>query len=401
MDRAQAPVPAERLPALVPAERLPALVVGDTRLLVRCVARLLHRAGCVCDVVTGSYAFGPSRAVRRVVRADSPAAALAAAVDWQRAHGGLVVPCDDRFLRTVRESGLEPAEQCRLVPVTGPEHLPAVASKVGLSRALEGAGVPTPRFRVAAGAGDLPEACRSIGWPVVVKVDLSWAGEGVHRCAALDDVRRLVDRAPPGPLLVQEWIDGVAIDLSGFFRDGRPVHFVHAELLVTDGGPFGVSSVRRYCGLEAFGRELYDAVAGVAAALGLHGFANVTAIRRAGDGRLLFIEADQRPNLWVDMARHRGDDPAPAIRAALCEGWTMAWPPPVGEPPELVIGHVLRVPAWEVFLGRHGTWRQLLDHEPFELAWRLSGPFGRAATRLVKGLGRGVARRLPRGRGPR
>lgn len=392
MDRAQAPVPAERLPALV---------VGDTRLLVRSVARLLHRAGCVCDVVTGSYAFGPTRTVRHVLRADSPAAALAAAVDWQRAHGGLVVPCDDRFLHTVRASGLEPAEQCRLVPVTGPEHLAAVASKVGLSRALERAGVSTPRFAVAAGAGDLSAACRALGWPLLVKEDLSWAGEGVHRCGSPDDVRRLAERAPPGPLLVQEWIDGEAIDLSGFFRDGRPVHFVHAELLVTSGGPFGVSSVRRYRGLEAFGRELFDAVAGMAAALGLHGFANVTAIRRAGDGRLLFIEADQRPNLWVDMARHRGDDPALAIQAALRGGRTMSWPPAAGGAAELDLGHILRVPAWEVLLGRRGTWRQLFDHEPLDLAWRLSGRLGRVATRLAKGLSRGVSRRRPRGRGPR
>lgn len=354
-----------------------ALIVGNVPFFVRSVARLLTRAGCVCEAVSGSRRILPSRSLHRVAHLDSDHDRISEALRWRERSGGLLVLTDDQSLRFVVDSSLSPAEKCLLVPVTAAAHLGHVGSKVGLARTLLRAGVPQPAFRVAESPDMLRSACEAIGFPAVVKIDRSGGGDGVFACRSAADVAALSRRGLPMPLLVQEWIDGDTVDLSGFFRDGRPVHFTYAAFVSTIGGPFGVSRVREYTRLAEFGRWIFDDMRRLSVGLGLHGFANVTALRRRADGRLLFVEADLRPNVWVEIPRHMGDDPAPAIAAGLWEGRAMDWPPPPVPRRSFVVAHVFRQTGWRVVLNHHATWRQLGDHEPLDLVHRFTRRPGR------------------------
>ncbi len=307
---------------------------------------------------------------------------IGVAIGWQSRTGGLVVPCEDSLVRQVRDAGIDDATKCRLIPVTGPEHLGHVGSKVGLARALAGAGVSAPRFTVVESAAGLVDACDTLGYPLMVKVDESGGGQGVFECHSTAEARALSMRCLPLPLLVQEWIDGELLDLSGFFRAGRPVHFVHAQFISTVGGRFGPSKVRRYTPLANLDWHLCDSLSALSAALGLDGFANISALRRR-DGRLSFIEADLRPNVWVEATRLFGDDPAPAIRAAFAQGRCRARPRRRVSPRTVDLPYPFRLRAWEVLCNRHGVWRTLGEHDPLDLLRHVSGRPGRLLTRMA------------------
>ena len=315
---------------------------------------------------------------------------IEAALEWQARTGGMVVPCDDALIREVRDAAIDGAAKCRLLPITGLEHLGHVGSKVGLARALERAGVAAPRFAVVESAGDLVAACEGLGYPLVVKVDESGGGEGVFACGSRAEAETLAARSLRLPLLVQEFIDGDLIDLSGFFRGGRPVHFVYNQYMKNVGSRFGVSILRRCTRLSALGRQVFDDLVRFSQALGLDGFVNISALRRSVDGQLLFIEADIRPNAWVEASRLFGDDPAPAIRSAFETGSVLAWPPP-REPgsPTVDLPYPFLMEAFELLTNRHGVWQTFGEHDRVDILRYLGSQAWRSFSGLLKRLRRG------------
>jgi len=358
---------------------------------MRSVARLLGRAGVISDAITSAPRLARSRQVRRTFPFEPAPRWIESALDWQRRTGGMVVPCDDALVRDVRDAAIDGVTKCRLLPLVGPEHLGHAGSKVGLARALAAAGVAAPRFTVVESASGLVTACEAVGYPVVVKVDESGGGEGVFRCGSRAEAEALEATRLRLPLLVQELIEGDLIDLSGFFRGGRPIHFVHNLYLEMVGSRFGVSKLRRYTQLADLDRTVFEDLVGFGEALGLDGFVNISALRPRDDGRLLFIEADLRPNVWVEASRMFGDDPAPAIRGALDEGRVLPWPPPrPGAAPSTVdLAYPFRLRPWEILTNRHGVWRTLAEHDRVDLLRHLAGPAWRSFSGLMKRLRRG------------
>ena len=357
---------------------------------MRSVARLLGRAGFACDTISSDARLARSGVVREAFPFEPAPRWIDAALDWQSRTGGLVVPCDDDLVRQVRNAALDDATKCRLLPITGPEHLGHVGSKVGLARALEKAGVAAPRFAVVESADALVAACEGLGYPLVVKVDESGGGEGVFACGSRAEAEALAARSLRLPLLVQEFIDGDLIDLSGFFRGGRPVHFVYNRYMTTVGSRFGVSILRRYTQLSALDRQVFDDLVHFSQALGLDGFVNISSLRRSVDGRLLFIEADLRPNAWVEASRIFGDDPAPAIRSVFETGRVLTWPPPRQPGPTTVdLPYPFRLQIWEILTNRHGVWRTFGEHAPADLIRYLGGPAWRSLQGLWRRPGRG------------
>jgi ATP-grasp domain len=358
---------------------------------MRSVARLLSRAGFRCDAISSDRRLARAGVVQRVVPLERAPRWIEAALGWQARTGGMVVPCDDDLIRQVRDAAIDGAAKCRLLPITGPEHLGHVGSKVGLARALEKADVAAPRFAVVESAGDLVAVCETIGYPLVVKVDESGGGQGVFACGSRAEAEALAARSLRLPLLVQELIDGDLIDLSGFFRGGRPVHFVYNQYLKNVGSRFGVSKLRRYTQLADLDRAVFESLVHVGETLGLDGFVNFSAMRPRDDGRLLSIEADIRPNAWVEASRLFGDDPAPAIRGALEEGRVLTWPPPrpPGFPTTVELAYPFRLHPWEILTNRHGVWRTLGEHDRVDILRYLGSQAWRSFSGLLKRLRRG------------
>ena len=366
------------------------LLIGHSRQQLRSVARLLGRAGFTCDTISSDPRLGRGGVVREAFPFEPAPRWIEAALDWRSRTGGLVVPCDDALVREVRDAAIDGIAKCRLLPITGPEHLGHAGSKVGLARALERAGVAAPRFAVVGAADTLVAACERLGYPLVVKVDESGGGEGVFPCNSRAEAEALAARSLRLPLLVQEMIDGDLIDLSGFFRGGRPVHFVCNESLKTVGSRFGVSILRRYARISSLDREVFEDLVHLSASLGLDGFVNISAVRQSGDGRLRFIEADLRPNVWVEASRMIGDDPAPAIRAAFEDGRVLAWPLlPQRGPVTVDLPYPFRMGSWELLTNRHGVWRTFREHAPLDLVRHLGGPSWRSLEGLWRRFQRG------------
>lgn len=357
---------------------------------MRSVGRLLGRAGFSCDAIASDRRLTRSPIFREVFPFEPSPRWIEMAIDWQVRTGGLVVPCDDGLVRDVRDAAIDGRTKFRLIPLTGPGHLGHAGSKVGLARALAGAGVPAPRFAVVESSAALVAACEEIGYPVVVKIDESGGGQGVFRCGTTAEAEALRARGLRLPLLVQEFIDGALIDLSGFFRGGRPIHFVHNEYLKTVGSRFGVSIMRRYTRISSLDRGVFEDLVHLSESLGLDGFVNISALRHRGDGRLLFIEADLRPNVWVEASRIFGDDPAPAIRSAFEEGRGLTWPPPPERGPATIdLPYPFRMTTWQLLCNRHGVWKTFGEHAPIDLLRYLGGPAWRSFQRLGRRLHRG------------
>lgn len=314
-----------------------ALLVGDASLLWH-LPPVLRSAGLDVDAVTvrSPYFRFPARSSRRV-RCESLQHALRTAASWASAHRyALIVVADDMALRMLRDDpGLTDEQRVRLGPVARPEDLGHLGSKVEMIQRLAEAGVPVPASRPVASAAEAVSAGEVLGWPLVLKGD---SGSGGRQVRIVGDERGVVaawselvsahaaqearyppDYRQPLRVLAQAHATGNPMDLSAFFRDGTLVHHTQSRALA-DVRPLGASSVRLYRPSVRGDRQVATELSAIGAALGLDGFANISALERPdGSGRTYF-EVDARPNLWTHVGAQVGDDPVVRLRRWFADG---------------------------------------------------------------------------------
>jgi hypothetical protein len=367
---------------------------------------LLNRCGFVVDVVTTSPLLRASRFVRDVMLLPEAegltATAYARICDRKQAYDW-VIACDDETL--LQMSGMDwPAdrEPAYLPLKSGPAGA-HIYSKIGLSRVLEAAGVRTPPFRVVESCSAAVEAARELGYPVLIKTDAGSCGTGVHVCQGDEEVRSLIQLFAGEPMLVQKRVEGREVDLSGFFFEGRLIHFCRAEVERMIGGK-SLSAVRRYWPLRLVEERIFAEVSALGRALGASGFVSIGSIEANDGSGLYFFEADMRPTVWVDAARLYGDDVAERIRGWFERGEVADWEEmraAGGEQP-VRVAQFQRLSIWEMLLNRYGIWRmvpwvewRMVLHIQASRVWapasRVLVP--RAARRVVKRwmVGMGIA----------
>ena len=337
-----------------------ALVIARTTIPAWDILHLLSRAGFSVDIVTTSRYLGLSRFARTVHTVASEALASSAyeVVRIRNKPYDWVMATDDLTLRALAQLEWPSGMRLKFLPSTTPENLHHLCSKIGLSRVLSAGGIRTPPFRIARDHKEAIEAASAIGYPVMLKVDFSSGGEGVHACAEDADVVGLGHLFGEHPLLVQKKIEGTELDLSAIFFDGELVHFTYSTFERTL-KRFGVSAVRTYYPLALVPGEIFTEVAALGNVLGASGFVNITCIK-AADGTRNYIEADMRPNAWADFSRFFGEDAAPRIR-----DWfgsrvrlTMANAAGVGAGQvPLMIPYFLRLECWELLTNRYAVWQ--------------------------------------------
>jgi len=339
---------------------LEALIVGRSLGLSWALPHLLWRAGFCVDIVLTSPLLRLSRFTRSVhiVEADDSVAEFACGLirtrgkpyDW-------VIAADDvtlaEFAEQERRTG-KPSPCLPLLQGAGREH---VYSKIGLSRSLAAAGIKTPPFRAARSCEEAISAAREIGYPVLLKQDVSGGGGGVFECAddaAILELRHLFGRT----LLVQKKIEGREIDLSAIYLEGELVHFSYATVENTI-SPFGPSSLRSYLPLAAVPQAVFDEVAALGRALGIHGFTNISCIDAADGSGRTFFEADLRPNVWVDFPRFFGEDAALRIRDWFAGRAGLSKENSAGTAAAVTIPYFLRLGTFELLTNRHRVWHYI------------------------------------------
>ena len=338
-----------------------ALVIARTTSPAWDILHLLSRAGFSVDIVTTSRYLGLSRFARTVHTVTSDKALAPSAYDVVRIRTkpyDWVMATDDLTLRALAQLEWPPGMRPKFLPSTTPENLPHLCSKIGLSRVLSAGGIRTPPFRIARNHEEAIEAASAIGYPVMLKVDFSGGGQGVHECAKDADIVALRHLFTEQPLLVQKKIEGTELDLSAIYFDGELVHFTYSILERTL-KRFGVSAVRTYYPLALVDGEIFTELSALGNILGASGFVNITCIE-AADGTRHYIEADMRPNAWADFSRFFGEDAAPRIRDWFGSHVRLtkanAARVGAGQAP-LTIPYFLRLGSWELLTNRYAVWQ--------------------------------------------
>jgi biotin carboxylase len=105
-----------------------------------------------------------------------------------------------------------------------PEAVAATRDKARMRAALAAAGVPQPRFAVAAQPNEVPAAVATVGFPCVVKPLGLAASRGVIRADDLGEAVVAAHRVramTAGPLLVDEYVPGTEVAVEGLVRGGE------------------------------------------------------------------------------------------------------------------------------------------------------------------------------------
>jgi hypothetical protein len=268
-----------------------------------------------------------------------------------------------------------------LLPVCSAHDLMHVGSKFGLSRVFANANILTPDWEIVSSGDELRSAIARIGLPVLLKADTGGGGSGVkdfdqHQ----SDLSTLTF-----PLMVQKKIDGRLLDLSGIFIKGRPAFFSVSEVLRSVPEPYGPSAVRRYFPGKQNEPELLAVMARLGDALGADGFCNISAIQDSSDKRIYFIEADLRPNVWIEYPRYYGEDPALYVRRSFENGNLDSGASGSARQPVLM-GFLPRLSVGEIALNKYNCRSHYQNYCGRPVIWKkVYAPF-RAARQSVTGI---------------
>jgi Carbamoyl-phosphate synthase L chain, ATP binding domain len=390
-----------------------ALIVGSSSDILWGLPDLLSRAGFAVDAIATARTVRLSKFIRtarvpesfeEMIRlAHEEICARAIAYDW-------IIPGEDATLKALSE--LEWPEERRpgFLCMAGSGQPSQFYSKIGLSRILSTAGIPTPAFRVASTQPDAVAAANEIGYPAMLKIDASFGGLGVRECQGEADILKFPEFFQGRPLLVQKAVKGREIYIDAIYVRGKLAHFAYSWPLRSQ-GRFGPSILREYWPLPLVDEQVFDELTALGEALGADGFVNVTCIdAEDGTGRY-YIEADMRPNIWMDFARYFGEDPAERIRKGF-SGKAYLTAESVGSAEghrRIVIPHFLRMSFWELVLNRYRVWGFIPLADPrvafrvlaAKIYWRaycrgcamLSGGLKTMVKRRIAAIGRALAYR--------
>jgi hypothetical protein len=340
-----------------------ALVVGTNDYLIWPLPYLLARAGFEVDTVEVSGLLRHSRFVRQAHRVSHIKfiAGFTAGLIRERAKAyDLVVVADDPTLTAFVEWERRSGHPCESLPVIDGQSRDHLHSKIGLSKTFSESGVRTPPFEIAASRDDAIAVAERLGYPVFVKTDAGSGGRGVHKCRDRGEIAGLPDVFAQ-PVLVQKSVEGPEHRVTAAFFDSQLVHFDYS-VVEKSYAHFGPSILRTYYPSALVDGIVFDELAALGRALGAHGFANISCIDAAdGSGRYYF-EADMRPNGWVDVASHYGEDPAKRIRNWFVHRTVLTRDDAVAASTiraPLRIPHFLRLSFLELAINRYGVWRYL------------------------------------------
>ena len=338
-----------------------ALIIASATRNAWAIPFLLSRAGFCVDVVTRSPLLHLSKFTRDVYTVSPSQTVAEFAYDHIRDRArpyDWVIATEDTTLAALAALAWPPEFRPRHFPIAKEEVLGHVYSKIGLSRALSAGGIKTPAFRVARTHAMAISAAREIGYPVLIKVDASAGGEGVHECGGEADLvaRRHVFDARP--VLIQKKIQGVELDLSAIYFEGELVHFSYSTIERTR-GPFGLSVVRSYYPSSLVEPEVFAELTALGPVLGADGFVAIGCIAAADRSGRYYFEADMRPTVWADFSVFYGEDAAPRIR-----NWfsartrlTKENAAPGGSAcAPVTIPYFLRLGLLELLTNRYGVW---------------------------------------------
>ena len=238
-----------------------------------------------------------------------------------------------------------------------------IYSKIGLANTLASSSfIKAPDYRVATNFSDILKFSKEFENYIFIKIDASGGGTGVIECKCAEDVLNATKINLPFPLLVQRLVEGVVLDLSGIFIDGKLIHFTHSKFDACINGRFGPSSIRTYTQISEINPAIISELNVLGEVLGINGFVTISCLESKSDGHRYYFEADLRPNVWSDFGKYVGNDPALALKNYLKQennSYTINLTRNSKFPLSLTLPYPTRLRAIELLTNKHQAWKYI------------------------------------------
>mgnify|MGYP000417399265 CR=1 FL=1 len=337
---------------------LQVLLIGRDDHLLWFLPALLSRAGFIIDVLSSSPLMKSCHFVRDCEIVSKASLINRAAQKCQNGYEWVIIG-DDGMLLEIVQSDLSDEIKLKLLPVLKEENFSHVHSKIGLSNLFSTQGIKTPAYRIATNIDEALVAAEQIGYPVLLKIDASGGGFGVHECQSLADLKAVNEEVWLKPLLVQKKIKGIDLDLSALYLEGELIHFSYSKMEKVISNQFGPSSLRSYRSLSCVDEEVFNELQAIGKALGAHGFTNITCIEAFDGCGRYYVEADMRANMWLDAPLFFGEDVANRIACWYLEGKKLQYPVIASQehPSVMLIPCFLRLKFFELLMNRYHVWK--------------------------------------------
>ena len=164
------------------------------------------------------------------------------------------------------------------------------------------AGLPVPPFCPIVSSGELCAAAAELGFPVIVKPAVGFAGNGIFSANTMADLR--AREVPEGKWCVQRQISGRSGGTALLLWDGRPVWWQNSLRTKVWPEPFGPSCRRTSIPLP----EMSQILNRLASSLGFRGLCEVEWILPDWGGPPLLIEFNPRPASYLYTTTAMGGD---------------------------------------------------------------------------------------------
>ena len=268
-----------------------------------------HRRGEPVPEFSSKYCH---HAVELPNYAKDAAAYRDAVIDFVQAHGTRVVlPTGDGNIAAIAPSRKRLADLGCVLALASDATLDIACDKdrmLELARKLD---IPVPRSILVRDVSDLTAVYGELGFPLVVKPTLSWAGKASSRLTATlvvseaEAVTATEAALDAGAnVLAQEWASGRREGVSLFIADGEVLAAVGHVEYRTSPPLGGVSSLRESI---ATPEDILGPAVVLATEIGLEGAFEVE-FRRNGAGRPLLMEINPRLNGTIETAVRSGVD---------------------------------------------------------------------------------------------
>ncbi|PJB10380.1 MAG: hypothetical protein CO120_05020, partial [Gammaproteobacteria bacterium CG_4_9_14_3_um_filter_38_9] len=332
-----------------------ALIYGENDALLFSIPALLTRAGFEVDVISTVSSLRKHRYIKNFIAVDSPEALIEMARQYVHFSYDFVACCDEALLLRILSASFTLAEKILLLPVVNDRYFSHLGTKIGLSELLKKSGISTPDFLIAQNQKEMMHCARTLKFPVFVKMDASSGGAGVFECYAEADLAALTHVRYP--VLVQKKIEGTLISSGGLFLNKKLIFFEIAEALLYRSYSLGPSVIKKYRRPTEKDLPVFEKVCALGEALGADGFVNLTWIESDHDATLFFIEADMRPNVWVEYAKYFLEDPAEKIKRYFKSGASLTKNTFIETAgPELILAYAPRLSYRDILFNRY-NWR--------------------------------------------
>ncbi|HXM19227.1 MAG TPA: hypothetical protein VN934_10540 [Candidatus Tumulicola sp.] len=283
------------------------------------IPRLLHEAGCTVTVFGDpSSLVARSRYVSRRVPAPSNADACAEALRehlarQSREYAWVVVIDDPMLIALAKHAG-----EAWLDGWFPFDHrsdvLQCAISKNDFMRKAGEIGLPIPEFAICDTFTETASAARTLGYPVMLKLDQGFGGGDVWKATDESALRTAYDqRTDLRPFALQRFLDGPVGIVEALFDHGRLLCFQSMVKLETWPTPFSPSCTRRLF----YPPHVEEVLRQTGELTGVHGFSGFDWILDARDQAFKIIEFHPRVTSGQHLSLRSGDVFSSAIAGML------------------------------------------------------------------------------------